>query len=309
MGRNLFAIIKGGFFAGAALVSCAALAEEPAPVVLKPSSDWHVDYAADSCRLARTFGEGEQKSVMYFERYEPGDAFYFLVAGAPLKHERVNAKTSFQFGPGGREHTAGWTMGTLGELDPALMVNGLTLMPIGDPKRASRRFDPKTAAQDTDIFGQEISPGQERTIEWLEIQRGKSAPVRFELGSMGPPMQALRACTDELMEHWGLDLDAHRTLSRAAAPASIPGNWLNSNDYPKDLLRQHKAGLVQFRLTVGADGKPTHCNIQRSTRPEGFDKAVCEGLMRRARFTPALDANGQAIASFWRSAVHFDVPN
>lgn len=307
MGRNLFKIIRGGFFAGAALLVSSANAKDRPTIVLAPSSDWQVHKAEDSCRVARIFGEGARKSLVYFERYEPGDQFFLLVAGNPLKAARGDPQTSFDFGPEGYQHSAYWSNGNFAGFGHALMVNQLTILPVDDPAGTGRRFDPETAGTDTDVFGQQLRPEQEAKIEWLEVRRKGNAPVRFMLGSMGEPFAALRACTDEMIARWGIDLDAHRTLTRAAAPASSPGEWMSVRDYPLQLLRDGTVGLVQFRLSVGADGTTTACHIQRSTRPAEFDEAVCKVLMRRARFTPALDANGQPIASYWRSAVGFSI--
>jgi TonB family protein len=122
---------------------------------------------------------------------------------------------------------------------------------------------------------------------------------------MDKPMAALRKCTDELVEHWGLDAEAQRHLTRKAAPASDPGTWISSEEYPSNLLARGVQGLVQFRMIVNAEGHPTSCTIQQSTRPVEFDETVCRVLMRRARFDPALDAQGKPITSYWRSTVHF----
>jgi TonB family protein len=65
---------------------------------------------------------------------------------------------------------------------------------------------------------------------------------------------------------------------------------------------------VHFRLSVDARGKVSDCHIQRSTRPEGFDEAVCEVLMHRARFKPALDAEGKPMASYYINTVRFIIP-
>lgn len=53
------------------LFACVAIAPLPIaaaePVRLQPSSQWIVDYADNSCRLVRTFGEGEAKTILLFE--------------------------------------------------------------------------------------------------------------------------------------------------------------------------------------------------------------------------------------------------
>lgn len=291
--------------------------DEEEPVILEPTSQWHMEYADDSCRLLRTFGEGDDRTVFFIERYEPGDPFFMLVAtdalrspsaalGLTRQSVRRRVDPVFRFGPFGYEHDGPSPEGTLGELTAA-MVSGMRLIaPLdADAEDEKGAFDPEEDAQDTDIFGQEISATQEAAISWLELRQGSSRPVRLALGSMGAPMAAMRKCTDELLTHWGIDLEAHRGLTRAVAPKSNPGEWVRSSDYPYDLMLEGAQGLVQFRLSVDADGAPTQCHIQQSSRPEGFDKAVCDALMRRAQFEPALGANGEPIASYWRSTVRF----
>ena len=285
-----------------------AAAQDRAPVVLSPSSEWAMEYADDSCRLARMFGTGESQTILYFERFEPGNSFTLLVAGAPLKARRDTARTTFHFGPAGRDYDGSWTPGSFGQFDPALIVSSTALFPFKREQESEPHVDPSSIAQDRGRFRQWITPEQEESIRWLEIRRAGMAPVRLELGSLGAPFAAMRTCTDELLTHWGIDVAAHRDLTRAAAPKNSPARWLGPNDYPTHLLLKGAQGLVHFRLMIGPDGQPTDCVIQRSTRPEGFDQAVCRALMRKARFTPALDAQGKPVASYWLNTVRFEIP-
>jgi len=300
-----------GLCMAALLPGVASADEDEDPLVLAPSSQWHLHYADDSCRMIRLFGEGDDEFAFVFERYEPGDSFFMLVGGKPLRTSQ-HLDTIFRFGPDGYEYDGPLQDGEFGDHSPALMVGGMYLFapPDADIEHPSdnEQFDLESIAQDTDVFGQEFSAAQEATISWLEIRQGRARPIRLKLGSMGPPMEAMRKCTDELLTHWGIDLEAHRGLTRAVVPKESPARWVQSRDYPRNLLSSGAQGLVQFRLSVGADGKPTQCHIQQSTRPEGFDKAVCDALMRRARFEPALDAQGRPIASYWRSRVRFEIP-
>ncbi len=41
------------------------------PLRLSPSSKWNVHYAEDSCRMGRSFGEGDQKVILVADRYQP----------------------------------------------------------------------------------------------------------------------------------------------------------------------------------------------------------------------------------------------
>ena len=41
------------------------------PVRLQPSSEWIVDYAENSCRMIRSFGEGDSKVIMLLKVNSP----------------------------------------------------------------------------------------------------------------------------------------------------------------------------------------------------------------------------------------------
>ncbi len=279
--------------------------------MLKPATEWHMDYAPDKCRLSRAFGSGENGVAFIMERYDPGDPFFLVVAGAPLANTNLTRLT-LRFGPEGLERTEHLLDAKLGEL-PAVMVTGMTLveLPVEVAARTSNRtgsrYVRETGDDEPDVLGQSLTPTQESAISWLEIVPRGKPPIRIALGSMGKPMAAMRACTEELLGHWGIDLEAHRSLTRAVTPKGSPANWIASGDYPRELLAKGAQGLVQFRLIVGQDGKPTECFIQESTRPKGFDDAVCKSMMRNARFDPALDKDGVAIKSYWRSSVRFQM--
>lgn len=305
-----FTLITSAAVGIASFATPANAKDEKLPLILMPSSPWNLDYADDSCRLARIFGEGDDKVAFYIERYEPGDRFFLMVAGGPLDgSSRTNAR--FGFGPNGKEREGTGEMGSFGAYAPALFESNMALMPLSDDNddyNALTSFDAEKTAADTDVLGQELSAAQEANIEWLEVQRRSKQPVRLALGPMGEPMAAMRTCTQQLLTDWGIDVEAHKGLTRRATPTRNPGRWMSSSDYPTGLLRKGMQGLVQVRLSVGTDGKPTQCHIQKSTRPQGFDDAVCDALMRKARFDPALDKDGKPLASYWRTSVRFDIP-
>lgn len=125
---------------------------------------------------------------------------------------------------------------------------------------------------------------------------------------MHAPLAALGKCIDNLLTHWGIDVEKHKTLKREAKPAESPDRWVVTGDYPRKMLDAGQPAIVNFRLSVGADGVPTGCHIQSTTRPKEFDDAVCKSVMRRASFIPALDAEGKPLASYYRNTVRFQIP-
>ncbi len=88
-------------------------------------------------------------------------------------------------------------------------------------------------------------------------------------------------------------------------PASNPGTWVTTNDYPLRALRQEREGTTAFRLEVGIDGRPTGCTVTSSSGHNDLDVATCSALMRRAKFSPITDGGGPAS---WSSRVRWVIP-
>lgn len=294
-------------FALLALVSGAPVGAASEPVVLQPSSSWQLDFADDSCRLGREFGTGDDRTLLYFERYAPGDGFYLVVAGEPLRILGDRERAQLRFGPAFGFHEAFFRTGSMGDLQPAMIVSSWSL-DRPEPSDDDRSFAAPPLGEGPD--GQRITADQEKAVEWLDVTLYPGArSVRLATGSMGKPLAAMRDCTQELMTHWGIDVEAHRHLSRRAEALSSPGTWMSSNDFPRAALFAGERALVFFRLGIDTNGKIDGCHIQHSTGREEFEAAVCKAISRNGEFSPALDAAGKPIASYWISSVAFDYPS
>ena len=282
--------------------------DRPSMVVLQPSSNWYLDYADGYCRLARQFGVGDHKTVFYLEQYEPDNRFTVLVAGPDFVAEKVH-RGKLRFGVDGAE--------ALGErLKAKLMdgygegvsIGGMGLLPNANPL-PGKRIPAGSTDYQAPPSPTSLAPADVAHISYFELLEGDRPVARLELGRMSEPVKAMNACTEELLTHWGIDVVANRTRKRAPEPTTSPATWISYSDYPKELLREGREGTVYFRLDVDETGKATGCHVQQSTRPDGFDEAVCKSLMRRARFEPALGADGKPIPSYWRSSVSFQIPS
>lgn len=93
-----------------------------------------------------------------------------------------------------------------------------------------------------------------------------------------------------------------------ASPRGNPGSWATPNDYPARALREERAGTTRFRVSIGPDGRVTDCQITGSSGHADLDEATCKNVTRRARFKPALDAAGNAIADSYSNAIRWEIP-
>jgi len=115
----------------------------------------------------------------------------------------------------------------------------------------------------------------------------------------------MRTCTADLVKYWGLDPAAQESRTRKPEPIASPGTWLRPADYPTGALRKGASAVIDFRLMLDAAGQPTDCHIQGMTKGEEFPMLTCKLLMKRARFSPALGADGKPIASYYTNSVRW----
>lgn len=274
------------------------------PLMLKPTSAWHVDYADDRCRLARQFGAGDELVYAFFDRYGPTEYFRLMLAGKAMKTSIEKADAAVRFGPAEAEQQILFFRGDLNKLPALIFASSIRL---ASPTAAE--FAAATKSDDDGwIDYAPIGEARQKVVKYLTVGKPLRRAVTLETGSMRAPFVALDKCIDNLMTTWGIDTEKHKTLTRKVKPRQSPGRWVVSGDYPLDMLASGQPAIVEFRLSVGADGVPTACHIQSTTRPKEFDDAVCKSVMRRARFDPALDATGKPLASYYRNTVRFQIP-
>ena len=289
----------------ASITSPPIFAAAPEEMRLKPSSKWNVQYADDSCRLARIFGEGDEQVLLFMDRYSPGDSFRLTLSGKPMETKATDRPLKVQFGPSEKEQKLEFYTGDLNKDTPSIIIKSrISMAPLTEEQWKLLAANAKSKSPIV-MPVPRIDPARISAITYISVGQPLRATYILETGSMGKPMAALSACIDELITHWGVDVKRHATLSKHAVPISSPANWINWQDYPSKLLEKNQDGLVNFRLSIDDKGLPTQCHIQQTLRERGFDEAVCQSLMKRARFTPALDANNVPIASYYLSSVHF----
>lgn len=94
-----------------------------------------------------------------------------------------------------------------------------------------------------------------------------------------------------------------------AAPSSNPGGWLSDSEYPAEALRNGWQGTSGFRLTISAVGDVEHCVITASSGHAVLDEATCRLLSERARFQPARNESGMAMADTYNGRITWRIPS
>lgn len=98
------------------------------------------------------------------------------------------------------------------------------------------------------------------------------------------------------------------SLAAPAAPLQPLPNLISQDDYPAAARRYELQGRTAVVLTVGVNGRATHCRVATSSGHAVLDATTCRILRARARFTAARDRKGEAVASEYPAVVKWTLP-
>lgn len=293
MKRICIALAAGIALAGSPAVPVLAEGERP----FEAAGPWRIDYGSQSCRLVRDFSDGTDTLSLGFERFLPGPGLRLVVAG-DRELARRGTTARFRYGPAGAEQRQKVYASTLSDGRPALVLRSAALL-----ERPSAGSPAETEGAPFSFFvGEELSAAEQ--VDSLRFTRGVRGNPVVILGPMRKPVEALQSCIADLMRDWGLDMEQMVRMSRQAEPERPPQSWMDSADYPPEMLRQGRQGVVEFRLVVDERGQIATCHVDLDT-PGPFGEATCNAIRRRARFKPALDADGKPMRALYVCSVDF----
>ena len=286
LARSIFALVVAAAPLGP------AQAKASAPETLTRTGKWVVNYDRDACHLLAQFGTDKDILVMRLTRYEPGEAFHLSLYGRKLASDAPRIDADVDFGLRGTPVRMGALTGQVGEV-PLLLFG-------------STRLDGWERSKPEET-GPTLSPQQEGAVSGVTVKIQRKKPFRLEFGSLAKPMEQLRTCQADLLKSWGYDPVVQTTLTKPARPANAPTTWLKAADYPGGARETGQNGIVQFRLDVDAAGNISGCHVLARTNPDVFADATCRAVTRRARLSPALDANGKPVRSFYVQSVRWQM--
>lgn len=283
------------------------------PIRLQPSSPWDVDYAENSCRLIRVFGDADKtKTIFMLESGAPGETD-MLVIGKPLV--TTDEKVSATFLPMGSKPIQGDPVVYGPAQTPAILWPGVPLLPDdiiakNDSEQKQRGIklgvrpppaDPKEEADNREQRHQFATK-----VEELEIGTKRSHPVILELGLFGEAIRMFDKCSRDSLKSWGVDTDLQDRIARPVW-AINSDHWFDSSDYPSDMAARREESQVEIRLLVDATGKITKCTSLSHFKEKEFNQITCALVMRRARFAAAELANGTKVPSYYIRRIIFQM--
>jgi TonB family protein len=151
------------------------------------------------------------------------------------------------------------------------------------------------------------------------ILREDGAPVAsLSLRGSAAALRRLAACVtrlpvDPAAPMWAAPLPLYDAFRRGLpfprrATVNLP-SFFSDEDYPAGPLRAEEEGRALLRLEVRPDGRVSECVLIGSTGSKGLDAASCRLIRARARFVPALDDKGVAVADTAYASILWRLPD
>lgn len=132
-------------------------------------------------------------------------------------------------------------------------------------------------------------------------ERGRYAPVRVE------GAQRFRRFSGAY--RWRLPPVAGDAVAVPAMGMADEASWIGPDDYPVESARRNEQGTVRIDWTIGADGRARDCQAVETSGHPRLDKAACAAIVSRARYRPARDEAGRAVATSKSRRVTWRLPD
>jgi TonB family protein len=238
---------------------------------LQPTSKWLGNYGDNSCEMVRDFGEATKPMELVVRPLTGADNWQF-----ELRYNGVAPKLTSGSARLGM-YTSSSAKSAVGSYVDA------ALSPDDHFDRAMMFEIPRRQLADL---------GSAEVITFVYGTRHTSlAP-----GLLSAVTAELKRCEDDLVESWGYDPKVMNGLKSPPMPIS-PELWFASKDWPAKESKE--SGPARIRFTVGADGSVSKCALVATSGSKSFDDKACQTISAKARFKPAIDANGQPVATLY----------
>nr|WP_298927354.1 TonB family protein [uncultured Erythrobacter sp.] len=138
----------------------------------------------------------------------------------------------------------------------------------------------------------------------------KIAPLfALSLAALASPVFAQSTAEEAAEDAIELAVDAAQSAARPAdwsasvqspRPVDYMALELRPADYPASSWVADEEGMVEYELSVDADGKVSDCSITQSSTFAALDAKTCEIALSRGVFQPATNDDGEVIAGVYR---------
>ena len=286
------------------LVASPLCAKKDIAIVLEPSSLWHLNMAENSCRITRTFGEGDNKNIFYLEQWEPAAAANWLFSGPAVQRFKHSRAATLAFNADG--HTTEFTFPDISLGKSVVGMTSVVREAESDKEVDSSEIDytvhPRGLPQ--------LDNAAATKINSLTLAQKGRGSVTLQLGAMDKPLTAMNHCMDDLVKSWGLDPIQQRNVARPPMITNLSSVARQiQKQYPRKAEQARAQANFFLRLVIDANGKISQCKLSHQTLAEEFgtNDHPCKVFEQNAEIEPALDVTGAAVASYYTNRIRYAI--
>lgn len=264
--------------AAALLVLCDSAAN--ATPTLDPSGPWVIDYGERACMLSRSFGSVENALKINFSRALNPLLTDISIEGEGAERLQLSRVDIIEF----------WTLDVAFS---ARLVSGLSRVSV----------EPYTiAGQVLTLASAQHTPG---ITELRLSQRGRGSHANLMVGDLTGPLAALQRCQDNLYRTLDIDIAAMRAITVQSMPVGNQASWVTTDDLPRNIRPEQLPSTVIMLLNIDIDGRVTRCTVTTPSAVPILNIQSCRVMTARARFSPALNAAGEAVPSVFEKRIRW----
>ena len=254
------------FFAAAVAMlsshTMAAAAPKP-PALMAPSGPWNVDFGDKMCLLVRPYGKDRSTHLM-LKPAMLGDSLEIIV-----------------------------TETTSEVRDPQSGKAALSIW--GTPSKAETYFTAYSTASARliRIWIKEDAVPLSTVRGTLQIDARPEGSHLFAIPGIENALPVLSKCLDELRIAY--KVSSTDLASIVTEPKAEVSAIFSTEDYPYEADSEGKGGTVGVLFWIEATGRVSTCEVIESSAPPVLEKATCNVLTKRAKYSPARDAAGRPL--------------
>lgn len=233
--------------------------------------------------------------MLFFEQYWPSSDIGLTLAGPSFSRFQSLRRTYLSTSEAQKPFRTKPFAGDVESIGPAVIYSSLDFTK-GDTS-GEHVSEPKLELLDTKAA---------QNTTFIRVRQSRRT-VTFNTGPMGDAFGALNECSKSLLTDWGLDVAEHETARQ------LP-KWQNeakivrriANNYPSDALDRGEQAIIRMRVMIDETGAVTDCVINEATTTQRLKSPACSP-MAKAKFDPALDADGKPFKSYYANVVTYRI--
>jgi TonB family protein len=241
-----------------------------APELRQPTGKWVVNFADSQCILSRDYGTPGLPLTLTFEPSVMGDRMKLVVLRSGKSREILRRPAKIWF-------------------DPSQMMIETNASAYGVENRDLVRID---------VGIDRVQIESALNAQSVTIDAQDLANLSLALPGFRSALKVLDACRADLLATWGIPVELQAKFRTPAKP--IKGSlaaYFSANDNPTSGSGKNSHGRVRARIGIEASGGVSRCDVVSSSGSKLFDDTTCRIILRRVRYSPALDVYGKPMPS------------